>query len=228
MSFVARHNASAVADGVAGNARMNKAGEIVSTPWEVQMMLEGRLFLAGTGIEANGVAGIAALDDTTPVFGLVAPAGGVVMIPKLLRFYYDTEAAAAPTNLHVAYVQKDKAAFAAGTAFTAINGLGGANPRTAQGKYQYTLSSVTAITATENVPLTSRLQILDNLISVEAATGKTALETFGESTMELRVTFDFPLGLYNGAALYFWGIDATTRYNTSAVWFEIPSDVYLP
>lgn len=219
---------SAAADAAVVNQRLNKAREAVNTPWEIQMMLEGRVFVAGTGIEEAGVAGIAALDDTTPVFGLVAPAGDVVIIPLWLRFYYDTEAGAAPADMHVAYVQADKSAYSAGTELPAINCLGGSNPRSAQGKLQHTLTSVTAITAAQNVVLTSRLHILDNLTSVEAATGKTALETFNDSTHEMNVKPPIPIGLYGGSALYFYAIDATARYNVSAGWIELPADVYKP
>jgi len=228
MSFVGRHNGTAVADGVVDNARMNKAGEALIVPWEVQMMLEGRVFVAGTGVEEAGVAGIADLDDQTPVFGLVAPAGGVVVIPKWFRVYYDTEAGAAAEHIHLIYVQKEKAAFSAGTEMAAINCLGGANPRTAQGKLQYTLTSLTAITNDDNVPLTSREHILDDLISAEMAAADTQIETLGVSTLELIWRPTFPIGLYYGAALYFYGINATSRFNVSAAWIEVPEEDYLP
>ena len=227
MSFVSKFFASAVSDGVAGNARMNKAGEAVLTPWKIQMMLEGRVFIAGTGCEETGIAGIADLDEQTPVFGLVAPAGGIVTIPLWWKVYYDTEAAAAPEHIHLIYVQKDKAAFSAGTLLPAINALGGDNPRVAQAKLQYTLTSVTAITSAENVMLTSREHVLDNLWSVEGATGDTQIETLAPSIYELVWTPSFPIGLYDGAALYFYAIDATARYNVAAAWIEVPAETYL-
>lgn len=226
--FVARNSgASAVADGVAGNARMNKAGEAVSTPWEIQMMLEGRVFVAGTGVEEAGVAGIAALDEQTPVFGLVAPAGGVVMIPKVVKVHYDTEAGAAPVDMHVIYVQLDKAAFSAGTQLPPINCLGGANPRSAQGRLLHTLTALTAITSAQNVSLTHRLHILDNLQSTEMATGK-HVEDLNVSPMELVWEPEGPFGLYYGSAILFYAIDATARYNVMAQWIEVPADTYLP
>jgi len=227
MSFVGRYNASAVANGVANNGRMNKAGEIVSTPWATQMMFEGRVFIAGTGCEENGVAGTADLDETTPVFGLVSPAGGVVAIPLWFKVYYDTEAAAAPEHFHLVYVQKDKAAFSAGTLLPAINTIGGSNPRVAQAKLQHTLSSVTAITSAENVMLTSREHILTALFSVDGVTTFSNIEAPGLNIYELNWTPQFPIGLYAGSALYWYGIDATARYNVAAAWVEIPADVYL-
>lgn len=228
MSYVGRSAASAVSAGVAGNARMNLAGEAVNTPWEIQMLLEGRIFAAGTGMEETGIAGIADIDEQKPIFALVAPAGGVVLIPLWFRVYYDTEGAAAPEHIHLIYVQADKAAFSAGTALPSINCLGGANPRTAQGKFQHTLSSLTAITSAQNVQLTAREHILDDLISVEAATGKD-VERFNESNMELNYDLrKYPMGLYNGAGLYFHAIDATARYNANAGWIEVPADPYLP
>jgi len=225
---IARGAATRVASGNAAAIRLNNAGEIVSTPWEIQMMLEGRVFVAGTGIEEAGVAGIAALDEQTPVFGLVAPAGSVVIVPLWFKVHYDTEAAAAPANMHLAYVQADKAAYSAGTAMTAINALGGSNPRTAQGKLQHTLTALTAIVAAEYVALTSRLHILDNLQSVEMATTRDNVETMDRSPMELSWVPTFPIGLYKGASILFYAIDATARYNVAAAWVEVPADVYLP
>jgi len=230
MGFVARNSgATAVSDGVAGNARMNKAGEIVSTPWELQMMLEGRIFVAGTGVEEAGISGVADFsDETTPIVGLVAPAGGVVMLPLWIKIYYDTEAAAAPANTHLMYVQKTKAAFSAGTEKAAINCLGGANPRAAQGKLQVTLSSLTAITSDENVALTSRLHVLDNLMSGEMIAEDANVETFAPSPLELIWTPSFPIGLYYGSGIYFYAIDATAKYNVAAAWIELPASIYKP
>ena len=219
--------ASAAADGAVVNPRANKAREAISTPWEIQMMLEGRMFVAGTGAEEAGVAGIAALDETTPIFGLTAPAGGIVAIPLWFRAYYDTEAAAAPAGLEFIYVQATKAAFSAGTLMDAINCLGGSDPPAAQAKMQSTLSSVTAIASAENVALTQREHILNDLTSVESATGKD-IERLNESNHEFVWKPQFPIGLYKGAGLYFYAIDATARWNASFAWVEIPSATYKP
>lgn len=232
MSFVARiSGASAVSDGVAGNARMNKAGEIVSTPWEYQMMLEGRVFMAGTGLEEAGVDGEAAINDTTPSWALVAPAGDVVVIPLFFRAYFDTEGGAAP-DWHFIYVQADKSAYSAGTNMTAINALGGSNPRTAQGKLMNTLSSVTALSDAENVIMTERIHILDNFQSTEGATGKGGSIEFpgGKSVMELLWTPPCPIGLYAGSMVAFYTATATTdtKYNVAAAWIEIPANIYKP
>jgi len=226
--FKALSNAARESSGNAVSGRTNLAGEIVSTPWEIQMLLEGRVFCAGTGIEEAGVAGIAALDEQTPVFGLVAPAGGVVMLPLWFKVHYDTEAGAAPVDMHLAYVQASKAAFSAGTEMTAINALGGDNPRAAQGKLQSTLTALTAITAAEYIALTSRLHILDNLQSAEMVATDVNIETMDRSPMELVWKPSFPIGLYNGAGIYFYAIDATSRFNVAVAWIEVPADVYLP
>jgi hypothetical protein len=226
--YIARHSASAVGDATAAAARLNKAGEIVSTPWEIQMMLEGRCFVAGTGAEEAGVAGIAALDEQTPVFGLVAPSGGTVMIPRVFRVHYDTEAGAAPADMHLVYVQLDKGA-TSGTELPALNCLGGENPRAALGSLRHTLTALTAITSAQNVSLTSRLHILDNLQSAEMVATDANIETMDRSPMEL--IYDcrqFPIGLYGASALLFYAIDATARYNVSAAWIEVPSNIYVP
>ncbi len=215
-------------DGVSVNQRLNKAREAINTPWETQMMLEGRVFVAGTGAEETGIAGIAALDIQTPVFALVAPAGGVVLVPLWFKAYYDTEGAAAPAGLELIYCQLTKAAFSAGTELPAINCLGGSNPRTAQGKFQHTLTSLTDITSAQNVALTQREHILDNLQSGEMIATDANIERFDTSTMELNWTPPCPIGLYKGSLIAFYAIDATSRYNASMAWVELPADNYLP
>ena len=221
-------SASAAGDGSVVNPRLNKAREAVNTPWEIQMMLEGRVFMAGTGGEEAGVAGITDIDEQTPIFGLVAPSGGVVLKPLWFRVYYDTEAAAAPEHIALIYVQKAKAAYSAGTEMPAINCLGGDNPRTAQGKFQSTLSSLTAITSAQNVMLTGREHILNDLQSAEMIAADANIEMWNTSTMELNWTPQFPIGLYDGAGIYFYAIDATARYNAAAAWIEVPASTHLP
>jgi len=230
MSYIARSNATRVAAGATVGARTNLAGEIVSTPWETQMMLEGRVFIAGTGLEENGIAGIAAIDETTPVFGLVAPAGGVVMIPLWIRVYYDTEGAAAQT-MHWYYVQADKAAYAAGTVLPAINCLGGSTPRVAQGRLLYTLTGVTATTSAQNVVIEERAHVLDNFWSIEGVTTLANQETpGGNNVAQQSIVFKniAPFGLADGSHILFCAIDATARYNIAAAWIEVPTDPYLP
>ncbi len=220
--------ASAGSDGAVVNQRLNKAREAINTPWGIQMMLEGRVFMAGTGGEENGVAGIADIDEENPIFGLVAPAGGVVLIPLWFRVYLDTEGAAALEHIALIYVQEAKAAFSAGTEMPAINCLGGSNPPEAQGKFQSTLSSLTAITSAQNVMLTAREHILIALQSAEAAAGDTNIERLDTSMFELTWKPQFPIGLYEGAGIYYHAIDATARYNAAMAWIEVPVGAYLP
>ena len=66
MDFVARHNPTRIATGATAPARMNQAEEMVQIPWVTQLCLEGRIFVAGTGIAEAGVDSEAALDDQTP------------------------------------------------------------------------------------------------------------------------------------------------------------------
>ena len=229
MGFIAKlTGASAVAEGQVVNARVNKAGEVVSMPWRVQMALEGRVYIAGTGLEEAGVAGIASINEQTPIFALVAPAGGVVMIPLWIRVYYDTEAAGVVT-MHWYYCQLDKAAFSAGTTLPAINCLGGDSPRSAQGRLLSTLTSLTAITAAQNVVIEERAHVLAQFQSAEADASQVNQQTpGGNNTFEQVTRPAFPIGLYAGSMLAFSAIDATARYNVAASWIELPSDSYLP
>ena len=234
MVYEARHEAVSVSDGFGGaSARVNQAGETVAIPWLTQMGLEGRIFYAGHGIEEAGHDSAAALDDTTPSFALSAPAVDWVVIPLWFRAYFDTEGGAAPVWLW-AYVQATKGVNGAGTAVTAINGLGGTDPRAAQGTAQHSLSSVTAITAAQNVVLGERTQLLDNFQSAEAVATDDNIETpGGKSTFEFHWNCNdtvAPITLWKGSSVLFYAGTGTTdsKYNYSCAWVEIPAGVYVP
>jgi len=220
-------DASAATTGIDVRARLNQAAEVVSIPWLTQMSLEGRVFVAGHGIEEAGIDGEAALNDTTPSLALTAP-NDTIVIPLWFRAYLDTEGGAAPDMLF-AYVQATKGISGAGTAVTAINCLGGLSPRASAAECQSSLSGVTAITAAENVVLTERIHILDNFVSVEGATTSAGVEGPGRSTMELLYTFDkTPIALNAGSSVLFYSSTGTTdsKHNYSMCWVELPADVY--
>jgi len=235
--FVVRAQASRASAGQSASARVNQAEMIVGMPWVQQAILEGRGFVAGTGLEEAGVDGAAAVDETTPSWALTAPASGTLIYPLFFRAYFDTEGGAAPT-LHVNYVQANKAAHGAGTLMTALNLLGGWNSglsaaRTAQGKFENTLSSLTSYTAAENVVITERTHVLDNYTSVEAATTIAGAESPGNTGSSHELIWQpeqaFPIFLNAGSALMFYAATGTTdsKYNATAAWLELDPDVYV-
>ena len=238
MSGQVRHKAVRAADGAKQLARLNVAGEGVETPWILQQTLEGNVFYAGTGVAEAGVDGIGAADEQTPTFAIVAPPGGKVIIPIWARFYFDTEGGAAPSML-LNCVQATKGAYDAGTSMPSINALGGANPKTAQGRLINTLSALTAYVAAENVVLTERTNMLDNFISEQTITPAANLayshqETPGDGGNYLELNIDFltrfPLALHEGSFVAFNAVTGTTdsKYNVSACWVELDSTVYKP
>lgn len=222
--------ASSGGDGLATGARLNRAREIISTPWLHQLMLEGRMFVAGHGIEEAATDGYASLDDTTPSVALTVSGTSVVAIPVFFRAYFDTEGGAAP-DWHLAYCQASKGVSGSGTAMDKLNCLGGNNPRTPSAEALHTCSGITAITDAQNVIFTQRIQVLDNYLSVEAATGKTGIEAPGGRYSNMEAVYDFkefPLGLYDGSSVLFYANTGTTdtSYNYTIAWVELPADVY--
>ena len=230
MTFDARHNAVRVADGFGGAAaRVNQAGELIMTPWLTQMALEGRIFLAGHGHQEAAVTGQTAVDDQTPTFALAAPAVDTVVIPLWVNLYFHAEGGAAP-NWNFSYVQRTSALVGAGTNFTSLNALGGTDPSSAQATFQHTLTSITAITDPQNVIISRRQLILDNLISAEGVATDANLESTGLSIYEYDWVPPFPITLWKGSGIMFHCDTGTTGsdYKVSAAWLELPSGVYVP
>ena len=233
MGFVARHKVAVrTADGVGANARVNQAGEGINTPWLIQMSLEGRVFMAGQGVEQAAQTVQTALNDTLATYALAAPSGGKLIIPVRMSVYQDVEGDGA-NICHMAYCQSDKSAFTGGTVLEAINCRGGSSPPSAAARLSHTVT-LDAIVDDEYVSLQSRLHIIDNWQSTEAVAGDGGgTEGFGESRFEFRYDFldkHVPLVLDAGAFVAFYQFTGTSgdAVNTSWVWVELPSEVYLP
>ena len=195
------------------------------------MGLEGKIFIAGTGVEEAGVDGESAINDTTPSAALTVSGAAKLVKPLWFRTYFDTEGGAAP-DWHFAYLQSDKSVTGKGTTMDAICTLGGASPPTAVATFQNTLSSVTAIVAAEYVVLTERIHVLDNFVSVEGATTSGGVESPGDGLRTMEAHWNHqdypPFWLTEGAAMLFYAGTGTTdsKYNYSCAWLELDESVY--
>lgn len=230
MGFKALIQSIAHSQNVSADPRVTRAGELLQMPWVYQMAIEGRVFVAGHGLEQTAVDSEAAADETKPNFSLSAPAGGKLVIPLAMEVYMLTEGGAAP-NVEAIYVQEDVSAIGSGTAHTPLNVLGGTDPVGAQAKCQHTLTGLTAFADAQNVMLANRNNILDNYESVEAATTQAGAEGPGRDSF----TFKLPLGpvpyiLKNGSSLLFYMVTGTSDSTWShfAAWVELDIDVYNP
>ena len=232
---VARTNAAGIGNGVGGVPRMNQAEMLVNFPFLTQLSLEGRVFMAGHGLEEAGTDGIiTTLDETTPTFILMAPATGTVILPILAEFRLMTEGGAAP-DAYLSYVGVDRSAGLAKTDLSVVPvGRLAANAQTSAAICAKTVSTVTAITDAQTVLLARRAEMLDNFISVEAATTRAQIESMKFGSLEL--TFDFwgkyhgAFALYQGQSIMFHTKTATavSVYGVSFMWAELPSSVYVP
>lgn len=228
MSFISRHTASRIGTGTGGSARINQAEEIVGIPWLTQLSLEGRVFIAGTGIEEAGTDDDDGVLDEESQVVLVAPSSGTIVIPLFLRAYFDTEQAQVPGIL-LNYVQEDKAwGDSTGTALVKLNCLGGASPRAASALVFAAAVADTAIADGENVTIHERTHLLASFITNEMATTDVAVENMGTSSAEFKWTPEFPIMLFAGSALSLMCYTPTARskYNVTVSWAELDSSVY--
>ena len=232
---VARTNAASIGNGVAGVPRINQAEMLVHFPFLTQLALEGRVFMGGHGLEEAATDGIiTTLDETTPTFILMAPASGKVILPIMAEFRLMTEGGAAP-DAYLSYVGVDRSAGLTKTDLAVVPvGRLAANAQTPTAICAKTVSGVTAITDAQTVLLARRAEMLDNFISVEAATTRAQVESMRFGSLDL--PFDFwdryhgAFVLYQGQSIMFHTKTATTvsAYGVSFLWAELPSDVYVP
>ena len=196
------------ADGVAAALRLGRDGSGIFRSSQEQLALEGKLFIAGVGIEGTALTGRTALDDTTPDIWLQSPSGGNVLIrPTWLEIMVTAEGGAAP-DWYLAAVGANIAIATAGTTVTPLSfgKVGGTSAAILQ-----TLPTVGAITNAQNVRLASSESALDNLISVEHATGaNTDKEDMMSSLTRIRFEFPYPLYLADGQAIAFYSATGTT------------------
>lgn len=228
MGFISRHRPTRIGAGTGGAARINQAEEIVGIPWMYQLALEGRVFVAGTGIEEAGVDDDDGVLDEEGQLALVAPSSGTIVVPLYMRAYFDTEQAQIPGIL-LSYVQEDKAwGDTTGTALTKLNCLGGASPRSANALVYSAAVADTAIADGENVTIHERTHLLASFITNEMATTDVAVETLGASSTEFTWVPEFPIMLKDGSAVYVMCYTPTARskYNLTVSWAELDSSVY--
>ena len=215
--------------GVPAPARLNANDELVTTPWLIQMALEGRVFTAGTGLEEGGVTTETTLADVAATFALAAPPAGTLVIPIDFRAYYGTEGDGVQ-EIFLMYCQTDKSAYTGGTEMPALNLRGGGNPPAAQGKFSSTVT-LDAIVAAEYVTLNQREHIADNYLTVESVKAGGQDESFGSDLFTFRHNFQqmgTPIILYNNSFISFHTNTATTgdTLNASATWVELPASAY--
>ena len=196
------------ADGTASGNRLARDGSVVMRSQLEQQGLEGKLFVAGVGIEGTALTGRTALDDTTPDIWLQSPSGGNVLIrPLWFEAMVTSEGGAAP-DWYLAAIGANIAIATAGTTVTPLSfGKVGAT----SAAILQTLPTVGAITSAQNIRLASSESALDNLISVEHITGaNTDKEDMMSSLTRIRYEFPFPLYLADGQAIGFYSVAGTT------------------
>jgi len=229
-SAVARKNATRASAGNGIVAATNLAEEARSVPWLMQAGFEGKVYIAGHGLEEAATDGIiTTLSEVTPTFMLMAPAGGTIVIPIWAEVRIMTEGGAAP-DAYLSYVGVDRSSPPAYTALDKlqINGVSTSSDAIV-GK---TISAVTAFTSAQNVVLARRSAMVDNMISVEGLTTLPSAHTMERNTYGLEFNFWDKFGgafqLYKGTSVMFHTKTATTvsAYGCTFVWAEVNSSVY--
>src|SRR3972149_5042989 len=185
-------------DGAASGARLGRDGSTIVRSHVEQLGLEGKIFIAGVGLEGTALPGLPALADTTPTIWLQAPAGGNVLIRPLRFEALITDEGGAAPDWYLSVI----------TASIAITTAGSTVPPQSLGKVGVSSAAIlqtkpttAAFTSAQNVRLRSSENALDNLISAEHITGaNTDKEDYMNRLTTIEYDFPFPLYLGDGQA----------------------------
>ena len=195
-------------DGTASALRLGRDGSAIVRSQVEQLGMEGKIFIAGVGLEGSALTGLTTLAETTPTIWLQAPSGGNVLIrPLWFEALISAEGGAAP-DWYLSLVTASIAITTAGTTVTpqSIGKVGASSAAILQTK-----PTTAAWTSAQNVRLRSSENALDNLISVEHATGaNTDKDDYMNSLTTIRYEFPFPLYLADGQAFAFHDATGTT------------------
>lgn len=218
-------SASFGADGTAAAMRLGRDGSAIVRSHVEQLALEGKIFIAGVGLEGTALTGTTSLAETTPSIWLQSPAGGNVLIrPLWFEALVSAEGGAAP-DWYLSVVTQSIAISTAGTTVTpqSIGKVGLTSAAVLQ-----TGPTTAAWTNAQNVRLRSSENALDNLISVENATTANGVDDYMNSRTTIRYEFPFPLYLADGQAFAFHAATGTTGtdYEWILVYAEVNSAAY--
>lgn len=195
-------------DGTAAAVRLGRDGSAIVRSQVEQLGMEGKIFIAGVGLEGAALTGATSLAETTPSIWLGSPAGGNVLIrPLWFEALITAEGGAAP-DWYLSVVTASIAITTAGTTVTpqSLGKVGATSAAILQ-----TGPTTAAWTSAQNVRLRSSENALDNLISVEHATGaNTDKDDYMNSLTTIRYEFPFPLYLADGQAFAFHTATGTT------------------
>lgn len=196
------------ADGVAAAMRLGRDGSVITRDFIWQLALEGKIFVAGHGLEESAQTGRTSLDETTPDIHLKSPVGGnVLIVPLYFEALVTSEGGAAP-DWHVNVITVDKAITTAGTAQTPQS-LGKVGVTSAAVVSH--VPTLAAYTSLENKLLASSRNALDNLISVESATGaNTDKDDYMNNRTKIVWAPRVPVVLVDGQAWCFYSATGTT------------------
>lgn len=229
--FEVRNTSAKIGDaGASVAASITKFGDVPVMDWQYNLMLQGRVFIGGMGIEATDVDCVATLDDLTPTWMLRAPDSGVITVPLYVRIQLTTEGGAAP-DAYLTLINSnldDPIVFTSGTAGTVLNALGGQHSAN-QSKFTYT-NTIEAVTSAQNTVIWQAKDLPDNILSVEAVGTGTPIETLSNSMTAVCIPLfpHVPIALTKGGMLAFYAAtnNATkSKYRPTFVWAEIPDDI---
>src|SRR3990167_9970825 len=106
------------ADGTAAAMRVGRDGSVITRDFVTQLALEGKLFIAGVGLEGTALSGRTWLGETVPDIFLKSPSGGNVLImPLWFQALVTAEGDAAP-DFYISVVTADIGITTAGTTVT--------------------------------------------------------------------------------------------------------------
>lgn len=194
--------------------RTSVRNELVIADSKYQMVADGRVYIAGIGVEDTPIADQATLSDQAPMLALQAPDSGTVVIPLAVICDIDVEGGAAVTEFDIVYDDADRNC--SGIELTDIRNARGDGPNTPKASALY------AVTADAGDGVTLRhYEWPTQILSTEAID-----ENSGHIVWTPEDMGGVPLFLVNGGSLLVYSVTGSTRtsYVPLLVWAEYNTD----
>lgn len=217
------------AQGKVTDPSLNTFGQMIGVPWIYNLMLQGRVYTGGMGIEETHPDGEGDLDDTNPTYMLRAPDQGVVVIPLYVRLELTTEGGAAPAGYlaHIGTGTNIPIAYTSGTALQPLNALGGQR-RAANARWEHSVT-IGAVSTAQNNIIWEAANLLNDLITVEGATTVVGVDSVDNRMTAVTIPFypHIPMGLCRGDMLNFYAETGTTdsKWCPTFVWAEVDETI---
>ena len=195
-------------------ARSTRDGALFTAPWELALVMEGKVFGTQAGTVTTGIAGHATIDADQPEFAIRAAADTLVIIPlRLLALAQSFETTLGIHELMWAASNIDVANGTSTATAVAMNyNMSSSNAATAVTRHTYSANGTDPLTADNHIELVRNAGVFDSDAATSGITGLQALWCARDNIA--------PVLARTGSIVGYGGGGTTANFFFQAAWAE--------